>query len=116
MSFPQKVKSALWAVVDTMACNITQFVKNPGKDFTRDRKLGFVQLIHFFLCMESGCINHELLKYFYFLPDEVPTASAFIQQRAKLLPETFQHILRQFNLCFPSKGRMGKYSLIAADG
>ena len=72
MSFPQKVRSALWAIVDTMACNTARFVKNPGKDFTRDRKLGFVQLIHFFLCMGSGCISHKLLKYFYFLPDEVP--------------------------------------------
>lgn len=116
MSFPQKVKSTLWAIVDTMAGNTAQFVKNPGKDFTRDRKLGFVQLIRFFLCMESGCISHELLKYFHFLPDEVPTASAFIQQRAKLLPEAFQHILRQFNLRFPAKRLMGKYSLIAADG
>lgn len=116
MSFPQKVKSALWAIVDAMACNPAQFVKNPGKDFTRDRKLGFVQLIHFFLSMESGCISHELLKYFYFLPDEVPSASAFIQQRAKLLPVAFQHILRQFNLRFPPKRLMGKYALIAADG
>jgi hypothetical protein len=116
MSFPQKVKSTLWAIVDAMACNKAQFVRNPGKDFTRGRKLGFIQLIHFFLCMESGCISHELLKYFYFLPDEVTTASAFIQQRAKLLPETFRHILRQFNLRFPAKGLMGQYSLIAADG
>ncbi len=116
MSFPQKVKSTLWAVVDAMACNTSLFVKNPGKDFTRDRKLGFVQLIHFFLCMGSGCINHELMKYFYFLPDEVPTASAFLRQRAKLLPETFHHILTQFNLRFPTKGLWGRYSLIAADG
>ncbi len=116
MSFPQKVKSTLWAIVDTMACNTAQFVKNPEKDFTRDRKLGFVQLIHFFLSMASGCISHELLKYFYFLHDEVPTASAFIQQRSKLLPETFRHILGQFNLRFPPKGLMGRYSLIAADG
>ena len=116
MSFPQKVKSTLWAVVDAMACNTSLFVKNPEKDFTRDRKLGFVQLIHFFLCMGSGCINHELMKYFYFLPDEVPTASAFIRQRAKLLPETFHHILTQFNLRFPTKGLWGRYSLIAADG
>ena len=116
MSFLQKVKSALWAIVDTMACNTAQFVKNPEKDFTRDRKLGFVQLIRFFLCMESGCISHELLKYFHFLPEEVPTASAFIQQRAKLLPEAFRYIFRQFNLRFPAKGLLGKYSLIAADG
>ncbi len=36
-------------------------------------------MIHLFLCMGSGCISHELLKYFYFLPDEIPIASAFIQ-------------------------------------
>lgn len=116
MSFPQKVKSTLWAIVDNMACSLATFVKNPEKDFKRNRKLGFVQLIHFFLCMESGCTNHELLKYFYFNPDEAPTASAFIQQRAKLLPEAFRHILAQFNLHFPPDRLMGRYSLIAADG
>lgn len=109
-------KCAFWGIVDTMSHNIIRFVKNPGKDFTHDRKLGFVQLIHFPLCMESGCISHELLKYFYFLPDEVPTASAFVQQRAKLLPDTFRHIPSQFNLLFPPKSLMGRYSLIAADG
>lgn len=55
-----------------MACNTAQFVKKPGKDFTRNRKLGFVQLIHFFLCMESGCISHELLKYFISCPMRSP--------------------------------------------
>lgn len=87
MSFPQKVKSTLWAIVDNMACNTACFVKKPKKDFTRNRKLGFAQLIRFFLSMESGCINHELLKYFYFLPDEIPSASSFIQQRPSSFPK-----------------------------
>lgn len=116
MSFPHKVKSTLWAIVDTMDRNSERFVKNPGKDFSRERKLGFVPLIRFFLSMESGCINHELLKFFNFLPEDISSASAFIQQRAKLLPDTFRHILTQFNLRFPLKGFMGGYSLIAADG
>lgn len=116
MSFAQKVKSALWQIVDDMSCNISPFVKNPGKDFTRKSRLGFIQLLRFLLCMESGCINHELLKYFNFNPDEAPTASAFIQQRAKLLPEAFRHIFRQLNFQFPTKGFLGNYSLIAADG
>lgn len=116
MSFPQKVKSTLWAIVDNMACNTALFVKNPQKDFSRNRKLGFVQLIHFFLSMQSGCISHELLKFFHFLPHQLPSSSSFIQQRAKLLPDAFRHILTQFNLHFPSGTLMGKYSLIAADG
>ena len=116
MSFPQKVKSILWGIVDAMACNTALFVKNPGKDFTRQRKLGFAQLLRFCICMESGSTNHELLKYFFFNPDEVPTASAFVQQRAKLLPEAFRSLLGQFNLRFPTGTFKGKYSLIAADG
>lgn len=116
MSFPQKVKSTLWTIVDSMTGSLSLFVKNPGKDFSRNRKLGFCQMIRFCICMESGCINHELLKYFYFNPDEAPSASAFIQQRGKLLPAAFRHILTQFHSHFPTKGRMGRYSLIAADG
>lgn len=116
MLFPQKVKSTLWAIVDDMAQNKALFVKNPDKDFSRERKLGFVQMIRFCLCMESGCTAHELLKYFFFNPDEKPTVSAFLQQRAKLLPQAFRHLLMQFNLSFHGKTFMGKYSLVAADG
>ncbi len=116
MPFSQKVKSALWAIVDAMALHSDRFVKNPGKDFSRERKLGFAQIIRFFICMESGCISHELLKYFFFNPDEATTASAFVKQRAKLLPEAFYHLLRQFNLRFATKPFKGKYSLIAVDG
>lgn len=74
MSFPQKVKSALWSIVDIMALNTDCFVKNPGKDFSRERKLGFVQMLCLCICMESGCISHKLLKYFFFNPDESPSA------------------------------------------
>lgn len=116
MFFSQKVKTTLWAIVDSMALNPAPFIKKPGTDFSRGRKLGFIQLIRFCICMQSGCINHELLKYFYFNPDETPTASAFIQQRAKLLPQAFRHLLTQFNFKFePSKFR-DRYSLIAVDG
>lgn len=116
MTFPQKVKSTLWGIVDSMVSNLPLFVKNPEKDFSRDRKLSFVQLIRFFFCMGSGCINHELLQYFFFNPDEVPSASAFIQQRAKLLPCAFRHIMEQFNHKFALKKFRNKYFLISADG
>jgi len=116
MSFPKKVRSTLWGIVDLMAQNLAPFVKNPEKDFSRNRKLGFTELIRFCISMESGCVSHELLKHFRFAPDKVPSASAFIQQRAKLLPDAFRHLLLQFNLGFPAKKFKGKYSLIAADG
>lgn len=116
MSFPEKVRSTLWGIVDHMAQNPDPFVKKPKKNFSRNRKLGFSQLIRFCMSMQSGCISHELLKHFSFDPERVPSASAFIQQRAKLLPGAFRHLLLQFNQKFPLKKFRGKYSLIAVDG
>lgn len=116
MIFSQKVKSTLWSIVDDMDSKRSTFVKNPGKDFSRERKISFVQLIRFCICMQNGCISHELLNYFFFNSLCTPSASAFIQQRAKLLPHAFRHLLEQFNLRFPMKKFRGKYSLIAADG
>jgi len=116
MSFPDKVKSTLWSIVDAMAVNPAPFVKNPQKDFSRNRKLGFAQLVRFLLSMESGCLGHELLKFFGFDPHAVPSVPALIQQRAKLRPETFRYLLAQFNSKFALKTFRGKYLLIAADG
>ena len=96
-----------------MAQNLASFVKNPEKDFSRNRKLGFAELIRFCISMESRCISHELLKHFRFAPDKAPPASAFIQQRAKLLPDAFRHLLLQFNLGFrisPAKSTAGQTS------
>lgn len=116
MSFSQKVKSALWNIVNDMDSHRSDFVKNPGKDFSRERKFNFVQFIRFCVCMQSGCLNHELLKYFFFNSLCTPSSSAFIQRRAKLIPHAFRYLLGQFNLRFPLRKFMGKYYLIAADG
>ena len=116
MSFPKKVLSVLWGIVDHMAENCSPYVKDPTRDFTRSRKLGFVTLIRFLISMQTGCINHELLKFFRFHKKDTPSASAFIQQRAKLRAEAFRYILDQFNRSFPLTKFRKKYSLIAVDG
>lgn len=116
MSFPEKVKSTLWGIIEVMARDLTPFVKNPKKDFTRNRKLGFIQLIRFLISMESGCLGHELLKFFDFHPEKKPTVSALIQQRSKLRSEAFRHMLLQFNLKFSLSKFKKKYFLIAVDG
>lgn len=47
MSFSQKVKSALWGIVDIMELNLSPFIKQPEKDFSRERKLSFHSLSAF---------------------------------------------------------------------
>ena len=67
------------------------------KDFLRRRKLDFKKMMRLIISMESGSMNHELLKFFNY-DFSAPTSSAFYQQRSKLSVSAFRHLLREFNL------------------
>lgn len=115
MTYPEQVKSFLWSDIYEMSECPGRFAKNPNADFSRKRKLDFENLMHFLISMESGTTGHELLKYFdYDL--NVPSNSAFYQQRKKLLLDVFQHLLLQFNSHFPFEKYKEKYQLTACDG
>ena len=111
MTFPETVKTTLWDIIDEMSRSLSSFVKNPDKDFLRKRKLDFKKMMHLIISMESGSLNHELLKFFEY-DSSVPTNSAFYQQRSKLSVSAFRHFLKEFNLKFPLEKFRGKYYLI----
>jgi hypothetical protein len=46
--------------------------------------------------MESGSLKKELLELFHYNPDTA-TASAFNQQREKILPEALEFLFREFS-------------------
>ena len=115
MNYPSQVKTFLWDTISDMAENPWLFARNPNADFTRKRKLDFENLLRFIISMESGSTNHELLKYFDFAPDTI-SASAFYQQRKKLLLDAFYFLMHQFNSQFPFVLYNGKYNIVACDG
>lgn len=115
MTFPEIVKTTLWDIIDEMSRSLSSFVKNPNMDFIRKRKLDFQKMMQLIISMESGSLNHELLKFFDY-DSSVPTGSAFYQQRSKLSISAFRHLLKEFNLKFPLNKFCGKYYLIACDG
>ena len=69
-----------------LCSDISRFVENPDKDFTRSRKLPVTVLMQFMLNMEGNSLNSEIYNNF---PDRNRrmTASALVQQRNKLKPE-----------------------------
>ena len=77
MTFPETVKTTLWDIIDEMSRSLSSFVKNPDKDFIRKRKLDFKKMMHLIISMESGSLNHELLKFFEY-DSSLPTGSAII--------------------------------------
>lgn len=115
MNYPEHVKSFLWSDINEMSECPGKFAKNPDSDFSRNRKLGFESLMRFLISMESGTTGHELLKYFDYDSD-VPSNSAFYQQRKKLHPDAFKYLLSQFNSHFPFVKYKGEYQLTACDG
>ena len=94
MTNPEKIKQILLSEIEKMNQHREDFCKRPGIDFTRDRKIPFDTLLHFQISMESGSVNHELLKYFRF-DAAAPSLSAFYQQRAKLSDAVVQPIRKR---------------------
>ena len=100
--------------INAMRENIQPFVTNPETDFTRKRKLPFHEIMKLIVAMEKDTLSDELLKYFEYGKD-TPTASAFCQQRAKILPEALRELLYRFNRHFVPKLFRG-LQILACDG
>ena len=115
MHFSHYIKATLMAIIDEIAADPRQFVNNPGKDFTRNRKIGFRDTLLMLLTMEGGCIKEEIYRYFG-RNKEAPSKSAFYRQRRKLNSQALATLLFMFNQKLPKELYNGKYQLIACDG
>ena len=63
----------------------------PAKDFTRSRKISFSDCMMSVVCMHGGTLFSEILEYFPRNMD-VPTVSAYLQQRAKIKQSAFEEL------------------------
>lgn len=107
------VRKQLQAAIQMVEKNKHLYVQRPGIDFTRNRKLGFSSVISVLLGMGGTSLKKELLEHFQYSP-QVPTSSAFLQQRAKLKPEAMEAVFHCFSV--EAKKRFHGYRLLAADG
>lgn len=113
--YSEQVKENLNSIIKDMAKTPELFVRNPGKDFVRNRKLSFETVMKLLVSMGGGNIYKELLEYFGYEADTA-TASAFVQQRAKLLPKAAEHLFKTFTNSFHEYKKFKGYRLLAADG
>ncbi len=111
--------AALREILYTMIRRIVErperYARNPGKDFTRKRTLTPAVLIYLILTMDEKSIWKGLLGHFQ---REIctPSASAFVQQRQKLLPAAFEDLFRQFTDFLQPQKKFRGYRLLAVDG
>ena len=114
-NYPVFLKNRLLSKIRNLPVSDLRFVKNPGKDFTRDRKLPFADMMQMIIHMGGNTIYKELLETKGY-SNEVATTSAFVQQRAKILPQAFRHIFRNFLLAESAMKRHMGFRLFAVDG
>ena len=113
--YPNTIKETLTSLIGEMAESPALYVKNPGKDFTRRRKLTFETILHMLISMGGNSIYKELLDAQGYDVDTA-TSSAFVQQRDKILPCAFEFLLHRFTHSYSDIREYRGYRLLAADG
>lgn len=101
--------------IKNLALQKDAYVKHPGKDFSRNRKISFSDVVSSLISMEAGSIRSELLEYFSFASD-MPTTSAFIQQRDKISSFAFRKLFYSFSGAIKSEPTLATYHYYAVDG
>ena len=109
------VKSALENSIQEINSCRWLYCENPNKDFSRCRKLSFIQTVSTVLSFRGGTLNHDLREFFRFDPS-LPTSSAFIQQRSKILPEAFEALFHSFTDSVDAGKSDKNFRLLAVDG
>ena len=92
---PKQVKKLLLSEIKSVAGRFNEFCVKSDRHFTRNRKLPFETVIKTVIGMESKSLTNELINVFDSNPD-LPSASAFVQQRSKIKPEAFKTVFDGF--------------------
>jgi hypothetical protein len=108
----QRIK--LDKIIHSMEVSKQDFIVNPKKDFTRNRKLNFSAMLKTSLSMGTKSLSKEFLVPKRFLESQV-TPSAFIQQRRKIKIQAYRHLFDKFNESIDIKTHKN-YQILAIDG
>lgn len=112
---PNDVKTALFDTIQAMTDYKWFFSARPGKDNTRNRKFPFHKMLASILAFKGGTLNCEMMDFFGLDPS-IGTASAFVQQRAKILPEAFETLFQHFTAHIDKHKLFHGFRLLAVDG
>lgn len=112
---PKNIKRTLKKLINELSMRPDLFAKNAGKDFSRNRKLPFKKVVYAILSMAGKSLSNELMEYFG-INSNLPTVSAFVQQRSKIKSSSFEMLFRSFNNTCKEQKLFKGYRLLAVDG
>ena len=113
---PATIRKRFFSVLETAEKNIHLYVNTPGSDMTRHRLCPFSDTVKATLCLTMNRTNTELFNFFMSQNKNVPSKSAFTQQRKKLTADFFPYLLKSFNEKIPFIKTYKGVHLVAVDG
>ena len=111
---PKHIKDVLLSEIRAVAAKSEEFCYDPHRDFTRKRKLSFESMLKNIIGIGSKSLTNEMIDLFQ-ASSEMPSASAFVQKRAKIKPEALKSVFDRFTqkmLTMPSD----EMKILAVDG
>ena len=109
------LRESLFSIIRRLVEEPERYARKPGRDFTRKRTLTPAVLIQLIVTMDEKSIWKGLLGHFRRRID-TPSASAFVQQRQKLLPSALEDLFHRFSDHLRPQKKFRGYRLLAADG
>jgi len=109
------LKETLTSLIREMAAAPEPYVKHPGKDFTRKKKLPFETVMQLLISMGGNSLYKELLESQGY-DVSTATSSAFVQQRNKILPSALEFLFHSFTQSYTDIKDYRGYRLLAVDG
>ena len=111
---PKVLLELLLSEIKSVSDRHIEFCIDPNRFFIRNRKLSFMTVMKTIIGMESKSLSNELINAFDAEPD-LPSASAFVQQRCKIKPEAFKAVFDGFTSKIIDKTSCD-FKVLAVDG
>lgn len=115
MNYSDSVKTVLFDTIDEIATDPSKYALIPGRDFTRERKMGLKDCLLMLLTMQGDCTKEEIYRYFG-RTTAAPSKAAFYKQRKKLRDNALRNLLLAFNQKLNKNLYNDRYQFIACDG
>ena len=96
--------------------NKNQYVTNPGKDFTRKRKISFYDMIWFLIFIGANSMEEEIWRAFNDKAFSYISSPAILKSRGKIKITAFEQLFHKFNDSLESPKKYKGYRVLAVDG
>ena len=111
---PNQIRDILLASISSLLDRKEEFFSCPDKDFSRVKKISFVQTMLFPMVASTGNVPTELLDFFD--EDKLPSPSAMSQRRSQIKPNAYRKLFFLFTNSFRALRKFHGYRIGACDG